>query len=380
MTRLSILMACYMQEKYVEEAIDSVLKCGYDFKDSEIILWDDCSTDRTWEILQSYAARYPGIVRALRSEANMGVADCAAAMVNAARGKYVMMFDHDDVLLPFNIAGELDFLDQNPGYVASYGRKLMFDDETGLQGRSMGGPYTDFLMILHPPINNNALIMRRETVLKVGNFTTTREGKLSGAADIFMWLRLRLAGNLRYDNTPRLLHRIHKKQVTQRDKQSEVYIRDYRFFLDYMIERYPELYQKLLSGKDMNVSGEEMFAALILLGGMIRNTNLAADIDRFLYYAKQLAPEDPAVDQQIGEFMFNIGHYEDSAFKFADIYVKFEDDYQRLIALAGLVKAYEKLERPTDFLHAGGVQLSRRYFTLSPENRRVLMNLRHYNK
>ncbi len=379
MTRLSILMACYMQEKYLEEAIDSVLKSGFDFRDSEIIMWDDCSTDRTWEIIQDYGRRYPDIIRPFRSETNMGVADCAAAMVDAARGKYVMIFDHDDVMLPFDIAGELDFLDKNPDYVASYGRKLMFDEEKGLHGRSMGGPYSDFLMILHPPINNNALIMRRETVLAVGNYKTTSEGKLSGAADIFMWLRLRLAGKLRYDNaSPRLLHRIHKKQVTQRDNQADVYVRDYRFFLDYMIERYPEVYEKLSTGKDMRISGDQQFAALIMLGGMIRNTNQGQELDRFLFYAKQLAPDDPAVDQQIGEFMFNLKKYEDAAFKFFDIYVKFEDDYHRLISLSWLVKAYEKLERPVDHLHVGAVRVSGRYFSLSPENRRIFMNIRRY--
>ena len=124
MTKLSVLMACYRQEKYVSEAIDSVLNnINYDWDDAELILWDDASPDGTWGILEDYARRYPDIIRLYRSEENMGVAATAAAMVNAAAGRYVMMFDHDDVLLPFDIVGELRFLDNNPDYVASYGRR-----------------------------------------------------------------------------------------------------------------------------------------------------------------------------------------------------------------------------------------------------------------
>ena len=94
MTKLSVLMACYRQEKYVAEAIDSVLNnINYDWADAELILWDDASPDGTWGILEDYARRYPDIIRLHRSEENMGVAATAAAMVNAASGRYIMMFD-----------------------------------------------------------------------------------------------------------------------------------------------------------------------------------------------------------------------------------------------------------------------------------------------
>ena len=53
MTKLSVLMACYRQEKYVAEAIDSVLNnINYDWADAELILWDDASPDGTWGILE----------------------------------------------------------------------------------------------------------------------------------------------------------------------------------------------------------------------------------------------------------------------------------------------------------------------------------------
>lgn len=372
-------MACYMQEKYVSEAIDSILSCGFDFKDTEMILWDDFSTDSTYNILLDYQRRYPELIRAMRSPRNLGVADCAAEMVKAASGRYILLFDHDDVMLPFDISGVLDFLDANLDYTASYGRKLLFNDRNGLEGASLGGPYHDFLLLLHPPINNNALIIRRETALAVGNFKSTDAGRASGAADIFMWIRLRLAGKLHFDPTPRLLHRIHPRQVTSRNNQSKVYVDDYRFFLNYTAGIYPELYHNLSTGTGLNLSADQIAPALILLGGMVRNSNNPKDVDRYLFYAKQLAPDDFSVDQQICEFAFRIGRYEDAFRRYVNLFVKYEGDYERLNTLAGMKKTYEQLKLPTDDIDCGANLVSRRYFSLSPEHAAVVAGLRKYD-
>ena len=372
-------MACYMQEKYVSEAIDSILACNFDLSDAEMILWDDLSSDSTYDILLDYQRRYPGLIRVMRSPRNLGVADCAAEMVKAASGKYILLFDHDDVMLPFNLAGILDFLDANNEYTASYGRKLLFNDKNGLEGASLGGPYHDFLLLLHPPINNNALIFRRETALAVGNFKCTDSGRASGAADIFMWIRLRLAGKLHFDPTPRLLHRIHPRQVTSRDNQSKVYVNDYRFFLEYVGGIYPELYRNLIAGTGLNFSADQVAPALILLGGMVRNCDNPKDIDRYLYYAKQLAPDDFSVDQQVCEFALRIGRYEDAFRRYVNMFVKYEGDYERLNTLAGLKKVYEKLKIPTADIDFGANLVSRRYFALLPEHEKVVANLRKYN-
>lgn len=379
MTKLSVLMACYRQEKYVAEAIDSVLNnINYDWADAELILWDDASPDGTWGILEDYARRYPDIIRLHRSEENMGVAATAAAMVNAASGRYIMMFDHDDVLLPFDMSGELRFLDNNPEYVASYGRKLLFDEKEGLHGRSLGGPFSDFNLIYQPPLNNNAMIMRRESVLKAGNFQSTPQGKVSGAADVFMWLRLRLIGQFRFDMSFRVLHRVHSGQVTSRINHSEVYTRDYGFFMKYVSNLIPGVEARLRKGESFVVTPDKRHLVLTLLGGMIRNTNNSKEIESYLYYASQLAPNDSYIDYRIAELGIQRGSYSESLLRFVNMIYKYPDLYNQMQIAGALKQVYQKLKLPEKDVVLGGMRISDEFFKLTPAAVKVLAGIRKY--
>lgn len=379
MTKLSVLMACYRQEKYVAEAIDSVLNnINYDWADAELILWDDASPDGTWGILEDYARRYPDIIRLHRSEENMGVAATAAAMVNAASGRYIMMFDHDDVLLPFDMSGELRFLDNNPEYVASYGRKQLFNEKEGLLGSSLGGPFSDFNLIYQPPLNNNAMIMRRESVLKAGNFQSTPQGKVSGAADVFMWLRLRLIGQFRFDMSFRVLHRVHPGQVTSRINHSEVYTRDYGFFMKYVSNLIPGVEARLRKGESFMVLPEKRYLVLILLGGMIRNTENAKEIESYLYYASQLAPKDNYIDCKIAEFIMAKGNYSDALIRFVNMIYKYPDLYNQMQIAGALKQVYQKLKLPEKDVVLGGMRISDEFFKLTPAAVKVLAGIRKY--
>ena len=379
MTKLSVLMACYRQEKYVAEAIDSVLNnINYDWADAELILWDDASPDGTWGILEDYARRYPDIIRLHRSEENMGVAATAAAMVNAASGRYIMMFDHDDVLLPFDLAGELRFLDNNPDYVASYGRKLLSDEKEGLHGRSLGGPFSDFTLIYQPPLNNNAMIMRRESVLKAGNFQSTPQGKASGAADVFMWLRLRLIGQFRFDMSFRVLHRVHPGQVTSRLNHSETYTRDYGFFMKYVSNLIPGVEARLRKGESFVVTPDKRHLVLTLLGGMIRNTNNSKEIESYLYYASQLAPNDSYIDYKIAELGIQRGSYSESLLRFVNMIYKYPDLYNQMQIAGALKQVYQKLKLPEKDVVLGGMRISDEFFKLTPAAVKVLAGIRKY--
>ena len=68
--KISVLMPAYNAEKYIAEAIESIL--NQTFKDFEFIIIDDCSTDRTWEIIQKYSKIDNRIV-ALRNEKNLKI-------------------------------------------------------------------------------------------------------------------------------------------------------------------------------------------------------------------------------------------------------------------------------------------------------------------
>lgn len=92
MKLLSIAIPCYNSQDYMSHAVESLLPGG----DSvEILIVDDGSTDRTAEIADGYAARYPGIVRAIHKP-NGGHGDAVMAGVRAATGLYFKVVDSDD--------------------------------------------------------------------------------------------------------------------------------------------------------------------------------------------------------------------------------------------------------------------------------------------
>ena len=72
MIDLSICIISYNQEQFIAEAIESALSQQVTFE-NEIIICDDCSTDNTAKIIQSYEERYPGKVKAVFAEKNNGM-------------------------------------------------------------------------------------------------------------------------------------------------------------------------------------------------------------------------------------------------------------------------------------------------------------------
>ncbi len=69
--KISVLVICYNQEKVISRAIESLLaQKDYLY---EICVSDDCSRDRTWEILLEYSAKYPGLFVLNRNESNIGI-------------------------------------------------------------------------------------------------------------------------------------------------------------------------------------------------------------------------------------------------------------------------------------------------------------------
>lgn len=95
---ISVLVCTYNQEKYLAQALDSILmqKCDEPF---EILVGDDCSTDNTGKIADEYQLRYPTIVRVVRPEKNGGASYNIIGLVNCAKGEYLSICDGDDYWL-----------------------------------------------------------------------------------------------------------------------------------------------------------------------------------------------------------------------------------------------------------------------------------------
>src|SRR5215211_7843247 len=104
--RISVVIPCYNQAKYLGEAIESVL--GQTYGNSQIVVVDDGSTDDTEEV----AGRYEK-VECVRQE-NRGLAEARNAGVRASRGEYLVFLDADDRLKEGALEAGVNSLDANP--------------------------------------------------------------------------------------------------------------------------------------------------------------------------------------------------------------------------------------------------------------------------
>lgn len=96
MKLLTFAIPCYNSESYMEKCIESILPGG---EDVEILIVDDGSKDRTSEIADAYAAKYPSIVRAIHQE-NGGHGEAVNAGIRNASGLYFKVVDSDDWVDP----------------------------------------------------------------------------------------------------------------------------------------------------------------------------------------------------------------------------------------------------------------------------------------
>lgn len=101
---ISIIIPCYNSETFVGRALDSVLKQTY--KDWEIILVNNNSTDGTQAVLDAFQAKYPEKVRVF-NETKKGAPAARNKGLQEAKGEWVQFLDADDEILPEKLAGQI---------------------------------------------------------------------------------------------------------------------------------------------------------------------------------------------------------------------------------------------------------------------------------
>ncbi len=131
--KLTVIIITYNQEKYIKAAIESVLNQKTDFS-YELIVSDDCSTDKTAEIIKEYQAGHANIKPILNKENLGGSKNCFEA-VRKAKGEYIVVFEGDDYWTADDkIDKQIKFLDENPEYFGVSHILEMRDDEGNSYG------------------------------------------------------------------------------------------------------------------------------------------------------------------------------------------------------------------------------------------------------
>lgn len=126
---VSVLMTAYNREKYIAEAIESVLAST--FEDFELIIVDDCSKDRTVEIAKQYET--DPRVRVCLNEKNLGDYPNRNRAAELSRGKYLKYLDSDDMIYPHGLAIMVEAMELFPHAALGFSRPQINDRPYPLQ-------------------------------------------------------------------------------------------------------------------------------------------------------------------------------------------------------------------------------------------------------
>jgi glycosyltransferase involved in cell wall biosynthesis len=107
--RISILMPVYNVQDYVREAVESILNQTY--TDFELLILDDCSTDKTANIISQFQDKR---IRYHRNETNLGLSENLNGGIRMSKGEFLARMDGDDISMPTRLEKQVEILDKYP--------------------------------------------------------------------------------------------------------------------------------------------------------------------------------------------------------------------------------------------------------------------------
>ena len=170
MPRISVAMGVYNGEKFISEAIESILNQTY--ADFEFIICDDGSEDHSVDIIKRYMKLDKRIVL-LQNEKNLGLAASLNRCILVAKGEFIARMDADDISLNDRFEKQVIYLDNHLNISLVGGGANLFD-ENGIWGKRMYRvPLTKAKIFTHPSIIHPTVMIRKEILDHIGGYTVS---------------------------------------------------------------------------------------------------------------------------------------------------------------------------------------------------------------
>lgn len=207
--KVSVLLITYNHEKYIAQAIKSALNQITDFK-YEILIGDDCSTDKTTEIVRTFSNANPEKIKLISSERNVGPLLNEKRLVDTSKGKYLAFLEGDDYWSDDKkLQKQYDFLESHPDYGLTHSDVDHYYENTGVVERSVNKtngvsiPQGDiFLELLKPKalfIKTATSFFKKEIILKNFDYHKAIEQQWP-TTDLALWLDIAYHSKIHYFN------------------------------------------------------------------------------------------------------------------------------------------------------------------------------------
>lgn len=205
---LSVLLPVYNAEQYIDASIQSIL--NQSFKNFELILIDDGSTDSSLSIIRQHAEKDNRVV--VVEQQNTGLSSALNAGIAASRADLCARLDADDIALQTRLEMQLDFMDLHPDISVAGGWVEVFGEQC--LSRIWKNPTSSgeiFLaLFLRNPLFHPTVIFRKSSVEAVGGYDTA----VVYDQDYDLWLRMS-KNEYKFANIPKVLtrYRLHAAQM-----------------------------------------------------------------------------------------------------------------------------------------------------------------------
>jgi glycosyltransferase involved in cell wall biosynthesis len=249
--KVTVIMSAYNSERFVAEAIESVL--NQTMKNFELIIINDASKDSTGKICKSFKDKR---IRYFERKTNNGKSHAVNFAFKKARGKYACIFDADDIMVNYKLEVSAKVLDRHPKCGLVYGHAWVIDEASEITGplffpsraeRSIDDPFPDMSFSMARLLKGaifpqGSTLFRMEAIRKVGPL----DERLHVAEDWDLWIRIAEKYGLYYLPVPLYLYRINPKGLFSQALQKNTHEKAKQL----VIKKHEERMKKIREGRE----------------------------------------------------------------------------------------------------------------------------------
>nr|WP_321302569.1 glycosyltransferase [uncultured Trichococcus sp.] len=247
--KVSIIMGIYNCEETISDSIESILKQTY--KNWELIMCDDASTDNTYNIAKKYSERNPDRIILIKNTYNKRLAATLNHCLEYVSGDYIARMDGDDLSTPTRFEEQVKFLTTHSEFELVGTQMISFDEsgDIGIQGR-IEIP-NKFSLRFGTPFCHATIMCRKLVYENLKGYRISKE--IRRCEDVDLWFRFFAAGFSGY-NLQRPLYKVRENQTAFKRRSfadgldsAKVSLYGYRL-LNYPARYYIYLLKPLISG------------------------------------------------------------------------------------------------------------------------------------
>jgi glycosyltransferase involved in cell wall biosynthesis len=245
---VSISVMCYNQKHFLDECFSGLLNQTY--KNIQIVVGDDASTDGSQKILKHYKKKYPEVFKLVLHKKNKGITENSQSILEKCDGKYIAITAADDIFLPEKIKKQVEVMESNPDVAMCYHNVEVFDSQTNKAlfffNDYNRGLYPYQGKITEKLLERRCFIGATSLFLKKSVIPDGYDNRIKYESDYQIMIDASTKGKAVYINEVLARYRRHDNNNTTKTK---FYYKDGLITYDIMEKKYPKYKKSINKGR-----------------------------------------------------------------------------------------------------------------------------------